>query len=493
MVDALKDRIGCKKLMDRIASAEVAVGAIDSGMTIGVCSDLLPICRALERRATGRDQFRLRLVAGVAILEADRILGNAGIIQHRVGQQTLLRRSINNGDADYLDSPLGLFYQSMRRGDFGSLDWAIVEAIRITEEGHLVPSYRLHDMPNFVLAAKRVIVQLNTYYPPEIEGMHDVYIPSDPPNRQPIPIRRVDDRIGTPYIPVDPEKIAFIVGSDSPEPMDLDHTIDDASRRIGMNLVELFRDEVSLGKLPPRLLPIEMGLGAVPSAVLDELGKSEFENLEFYSAVLNDRILNLIAKGKVRAASGTGFFLTAEGERELLQNLALYKRHVVLRPVEIADCPEVILRLGGIALNGAVEVDIYGHVNSSHVMSGDVISGIGGASEFALNAYLSVILLPSVAKSGEISSIVPMVSHVDISEHGVDVVVTEQGVADLRGLTPKERAEAIIGRCAHPDYRPHLQDYCARAVAGGGGHEPHLLDEALSFHQRFLRTGTMKP
>jgi succinyl-CoA:acetate CoA-transferase len=117
---------------------------------------------------------------------------------------------------------------------------------------------------------------------------------------------------------------------------------------------------------------------------------------------------------------------------------------------------------------------------------------VGGASEFALNAFLSVILLPSTAKAGNISCVVPMTSHVDIPEHGVDVLVTEQGVADLRGLAPRERAEKIIQTCAHPDFRPLLQDYFRRAAREGGGHEPHLLEESLSFHQRFLKTGSMR-
>ncbi len=233
-------------------------------------------------------------------------------------------------------------------------------------------------------------------------------------------------------------------------------------------------------------------MGNIPTAVLRELADSEFENLEFYSAVLNDGILELMARGKVKVASGAGFFLSSRGEEDLLQNLEGYKRRIVLRPVEISDCPEVIMRLGVLGLNGAIEVDIYGNVNSSHVMSGDVVSGVGGASEFAMNAYLSVILIPSTSRGGNISCIVPMTTHVDIPEHGVDAIVTEQGVADVRGLTPKERAERIIQCCAHPDYRPLLKDYFQRAVKEGGGHEPHLLDEALSFHQRFLKTGSMR-
>jgi len=298
--------------------------------------------------------------------------------------------------------------------------------------------------------------------------------------------------VGTTYIPLDPQKVAYIYISEHPETIGMVDSIDDVSKKIAQHLIVFLRNEVAKGKLPPTLLPMEIGLGMIPTAVLNELGNSEFENLEFYSAVLNDGILDLMDKGKVRAASGTGFFLSPRGEKNILQNLEEYRKRVVFRPVEIADCPEVIMRLGVLALNGAIEVDIYGNVNSSHIMSGDVVSGVGGASEFALNAYLSIILIPSTARGGNISCIVPMTSHVDIPEHGVDVIVTEQGLADLRGLTPQERAERIIRSCSHPAYRPLLQDYFERAVKEGGGHEPHLLEEALSFHQRFLKTGSMK-
>ena len=74
----------------------------------------------------------------------------------------------------------------------------------------------------------------------------------------------------------------------------------------------------------------------------------------------------------------------------------------------------------------------------------------------------------------------------------VHVIVTEQGLADLRGLSPKQRAEVIIETCAHPDYRPALRDYYARAMAGSfGKHAPNLLGEALSWHERFVETGSM--
>ena len=488
----LTERVRCKELLGKVTSVKEAVNSVQDGMTVGVGSDLVPFCQELERQEKEGRRLQLQLWSGVAILHADRHLGKQGTIKRRIGQQTLLKGPINAGQVEYLDTPLGFFYQSIRSGELGALDLAIVEAVEITPEGNLIPAYRLHDMPNFVQAADRVIVQLSACYPPAFQGMHDVYLPPNPPRGKPIPICRVDDRAGTPYIPLDPRKVAAIYVSEHPETIEVADSVDEVSRKISHHLMAFLRNEVAKGKLPPTLLPMEIGLGGIPTAFLKELGDSEFESLEFYSAVLNDGIVDLMARGKVRATSGTGFFLSARGEEKLLQNLEEYRKRVVLRPVEISDCPEVIARLGVLALNGAIETDIYGNVNSSHIMSGDVVSGVGGASEFALNAYLSVILMPSTAKGGNISSLVPMTSHVDIPEHGVDVIVTEQGLADLRGLTPKERAERIIRSCAHPAYRPLLLDYFQRAVKEGGGHEPHLLEEALSFHQRFLKTGSMK-
>jgi succinyl-CoA:acetate CoA-transferase len=109
------------------------------------------------------------------------------------------------------------------------------------------------------------------------------------------------------------------------------------------------------------------------------------------------------------------------------------------------------------------------------------VNGIGGAADFVRNARLSVVALPSTADDGDVSRIVPMASHVDHTEHDVDVVVTEHGVADLRGLAPVERAERIVERCAHPEFRPALRAYRDRADARGG-HLPHDLDTAFGFH-----------
>jgi succinyl-CoA:acetate CoA-transferase len=95
----------------------------------------------------------------------------------------------------------------------------------------------------------------------------------------------------------------------------------------------------------------------------------------------------------------------------------------VLRPQEISNHPEVIRRLGLITINTALECDIYGNVNSTHVGGTHMMNGIGGSGDFARNAHLSVFVTKSIAKNGAISSIVPMVTHVDHTEHDTDIIV----------------------------------------------------------------------
>jgi succinyl-CoA:acetate CoA-transferase len=143
-------------------------------------------------------------------------------------------------------------------------------------------------------------------------------------------------------------------------------------------------------------------------------------------------------------------------------------------------------------MNGMLEADIYGNVNSTHVLGSKMMNGIGGSGDFARNAYLSIFMTPSTAKKGALSCIVPMVSHVDHTEHDVQVLVTEHGLADLRGLAPRKRARLIIEKCADPHFRPALVDYLDRAEKSANGLQtPHLLGEAYDWHLRALRGESM--
>ncbi len=480
-MDEISKRIKCTYLLDRVVEADRAAEFITSGMNVAMSSDVTAVVDSIVKAAERRDDFEINIWSGLAWLEADRKLGPLGMIGKRTGQQVHLRSHINQGRSAYSDEVLGSFYQNIRRGDYGTLDMAVVEAVAINEKGDIIPSHHLCDLPNFVQAAQKIIIQLNTAYPAEIEGLHDIYLPENPPHRGIIPITKAGDRIGTTSVPVETDKIACIVPSDRREPVQDASVVDSVSESIASNIMDYLRAEVKHGRLGKSLLPLEIGLGSVSKAILRDLQQSEFNDLEFYSAILNDGVLDLIDKRKVRTAVGNGLFLTESGEQKFFQNIEEYKKYIVLRPLEITDCPEIIRRLGVIAINGAIETDIYGNINSSHVGGGKIVSGIGGAIDFALNAYLSVFTMPSITKKGA-SCIVPMASHVDIPEHGVNVIVTEQGAADLRGgLSPEERAVRIIENCAHPRYRPILKEYLMKAKQAGGGHEPQLLKEAFSF------------
>jgi succinyl-CoA:acetate CoA-transferase len=251
---------------------------------------------------------------------------------------------------------------------------------------------------------------------------------------------------------------------------------------------------VHRGRIPADLLPLQSGVGNVANAVLAGLEDSPFENLTAYTEVIQDGMLSLLRSGRMTVASATAFSLSPDEAAHVNETARDYHDRIVLRPQEMSNHPELIRRLGVLAINGAIEGDIYGNINSTHLMGSRIQNGIGGSGDFARNAYVSFFVTPSTAKGGAISSIVPMVSHVDHTEHDVHVVVTEQGLADLRGLAPRKRARVLIDNCAHPDYRPMLEDYFERAERGAyGRHTPHLLDEALSWHQRFVRTGTMAP
>ena len=248
-----------------------------------------------------------------------------------------------------------------------------------------------------------------------------------------------------------------------------------------------------MGRLPKNMLPLQSGVGNVANAVLTGLLDGPFDELLGFTEVLQDGMLELIKRGKMTAASATAISLSSEALKDFNEHIAFYRDRIVLRPQEISNHPELVRRLGVIAMNAMIEADIYGNINSTHVMGSAMMNGIGGSGDYARNGYLSFFVTPSVAKGGKVSCIVPMVSHVDHTEHDTQIIVTEQGLADLRGLSPRQRAQVIIDKCAHPDFRPLLQDYFDRARSKGAQHTPHILGEALSWHERCLATGSMLP
>ncbi|MCJ0824541.1 acetyl-CoA hydrolase/transferase family protein [Luteimonas sp. 50] len=486
--------------------ADHAAALIAPGMTVGMSGftgagypKAVPL--ALATRISDAHErgepFRLRVLTGASTApELDGALARAGGIDFRLPYQSdpELRARINRGEIEYMDLHLGHVAQYALFGFLGRIDVAIIEATAILADGRLLPSTSIGNNKTWLDLADKVIVEVNQRQPLGLDGMHDIYYGTAmPPDRKPIPLLHPGDRIGEPYLRVDPAKIVAVVETDAPDRIGRFSPPDDVSKRIAAHLVEFFRHEIRVGRLSERLLPLQSGVGNIANAVLAGLREGGFRGLNAFTEVIQDGMLDLLADGTLEMASATSFSLSPEGVDEFVRNIERYRNRIVLRPQEMSNHGELIRRLGCIAMNGMVEADLYGNVNSTHVAGSSIINGIGGSGDFARNGFLSCFMTPSTAKGGAISAIVPMVSHVDHTEHDVAVVVTEQGLADLRGLSPKQRARAIIAHCVHPDYRPMLADYFERACRDSfGKHTPHLLPEALSWHQRYLNTGSMR-
>jgi succinyl-CoA:acetate CoA-transferase len=453
--------------------------------------------RVSEAAARG-EQFRLGVWTGASTApELDGALAAVDGIDLRMPYQSdpVSRAKINAGQLDYMDLHLSHVAQMVWEGFFGHLDVALIEVTGITAEGELIPSSSVGNNKTWIDMADRVILEVNSWQPRELEGMHDIYYGTAlPPNRKPIQITHPADRIGGPYFHCPREKIIAVVETNAPDRNTVFKPADETSELIAGHVLDFLTHEVQKGRLPGTLLPLQSGVGNVANAVLAGLDDGPFRPLSAYTEVIQDGMLQLLRSGTLSMISATAFSLSDEAAQDFGANIHDFRDRIILRPQEISNHPEVIRRLGCLAMNGVIEADIYGNANSTHVMGSSIQNGIGGSGDFARNAYIAMFLTPSTAHHGTISCLVPMVSHVDHTEHDVHVIITEQGVADLRGLAPRRRAQKIIDHCAHPDYRAGLQDYFDRAMSGKSGkHTPHLLDEALSWHVRYMQQGTMRP
>ena len=442
-------RVTCPVLSSRVMSAEEAVSFIRPGDNVGMSGftgagypKAIPPALAAKARAAhdAGEDFRIGLWTGASTApDADGVLARAHGISTRLpyNSDPTLRDLINTGEVDYIDAHLSHTAQQMWFGFYGRLDVAVVEVTAALPDGLLVPSSSVGNNKTWLDQADRIVLEVNHWQPREFEGFHDVYYGTAlPPHRRPLQLTGPMERIGEPYLRVDPERVVAVVETDAPDRNSPFSPPGEESRAIADHLLDFLRHEVRAGRMPPELLPLQSGVGNVANAVLAGLDDSEFTGLTAFTEVLQDAMLELLDSGTLRAASATSFGLSDEGVARFMDRIDAYKGRILLRSEEISNHPELIRRLGVIAMNGMIEADIYGHVNSTHVMGSAIMNGIGGSGDFARNAYLNFFLSPSTAKNGAISTIVPMASHVDHTEHDVHVIVTEQGLADLRGQAP---------------------------------------------------------
>ncbi|MDD2545762.1 MAG: acetyl-CoA hydrolase/transferase family protein [Burkholderiaceae bacterium] len=503
---SLADRVQYPDFHSRIMSAEEAAALIPANANVGMSGFTgagypkavpLALAQRIEREHAQGHPFRISVWTGASTApELDGALAKVNGIEMRLPFQSdpICREKINTGQMHFSDMHLSHVAQHAWFGFLGHLDVAVVEVAGILPDGRLIPSTAVGNNKTWLDLADKVILEVNTQVPDRMEGMHDIYYGTAlPPHRQPIPMTHPHERIGEPYLQVDPAKVVAIVPTHQSDRDTRFAAPDAVSQKIASHIIHFLQAEVSKGRLPANLLPLQSGVGNVANAVLAGLLDGPFEGLTGFTEVLQDGMLDLLRAGKMVSASATAISLSTTALADFHANLDFYRERILLRPQEISNHPELVRRLGIIAMNAMIEADIYGNVNSTHIMGTSMMNGIGGSGDFARNGYLSFFVTPSVAKDGSISCIVPMASHVDHTEHDVQIIVTEQGLADLRGHSPRQRAELIIEHCAHPDYRPALHDYLQRAQQGPGGkHTPHLLDEALSWHSRYMKTGSMK-
>ena len=466
-----------------------------SGFTPAGCPKVIPeaIARRAEQEHKEGRPFKIGMFTGASTGDhLDGALARAEAVKFRTPYQSNkdMRTLLNAHGAEYFDMHLSELAQSLRYGFLGRVDVAIVEAVDVTEDGEIVPAEGVGILPTICRLADKILIELNRFHPKELRGIHDIYEPEDPPMRREIPVYKPSDRIGQPFVKVDPKKIVGVVETNREPDGSKFAPLDDVTLAIGRNVSDFLVGEMKAGRLPKSFLPLQSGVGNVANAVLGCMGENEsIPPFTVYTEVIQDAVIKLMDQGRVTFASGCSLSVSHEALREIYARLDFFKDKLLLRPQEISNNPEVVRRLGVITINTALEADIFGNVNSTHVLGTKMMNGIGGSGDFTRSGYVSIFTTPSTAKDGKISSFVPMVSHMDHSEHSVKVIISEYGVADLRGKSPVQRAREIIERCAHPEYRPLLHAYLDRGVKG---HTPQSLDACFAFHRAFIETGDMR-
>jgi propionyl-CoA:succinyl-CoA transferase len=484
-------------------SAEEAAALIPDGAFVGF-SGFTPagavkaVPRALAARARQLHAdglpFKIRVLTGASTGQGlDDALAEAEAISWRAPYQSSkpLRDRINRQETQFVDMHLSHVPQTLAFGFFGRMDFAVVEATEIAPDGRVYLTTSIGASPTFLQCADKVIIEINDFHSPRLREMTDIVTLPPPPHRSPIPIYDPLMRIGWPYVGIDPRKVVAVVRNDEPDDVAAFDPPSQACEAIARRVVRFLLDEMQAGRIPKEFLPFQSGVGNVANAVLAGLGKDpDVPPFSMYTEVFQDSCVDLMENGRLVGASSTSLTISPALLSRIYDNMDFFVPKIVLRPQEITNHPGIIRRLGLITMNTALEVDIYGHANSTHVSGTQMMNGIGGSGDFTRNAYLSIYMCPSIAKGGRISAIVPMASHVDHNEHSVQAVVTEQGLADLRGLGAMERARAIIDNCAHPAYRDYLRHYLESAPPG---HLRHDLSTCFELHRNLAEHGSMLP
>lgn len=441
------------------------------------------VVQALCDRKMVEPDFTIRVTTSANLSWIDEKLAGSSLVSHRFPMvaHKSLSKAVNAAQVSYCEQQMHKIPRLLRSRCLGPIDVLVVEALGFDQEGALIPTNAIGMLDILMETAEKIIVEVNHAQPQGLRELCDIY----QVQQQPIPLVQAAQRIGVSSIPFDRRKLLAVVETQSPEYSTQLIRPNEQSGKIARHLYDFL--EVEYRTLPP----VQTGFGALSDALTLGFADTNFKDVEFFCGGAGEAALSLLASGKAKTVSTGGLGMN-DWVRNFLDSTANLKDSLVIRNAQVSNSGEVINRLGLVALNTGIEVDIYGNVNSSHLYGTHVINGIGGGAHFAHESGLSVVLIPSEAKAGTISCIVPMVSHQDINEHDVDIVITENGVADLRGLDDIAKAGKIIEVCASERYKTALSSYLESAKREAGGHHPQLAEQAFGWYRRLKETGSME-
>ncbi|MFZ8795236.1 MAG: acetyl-CoA hydrolase/transferase C-terminal domain-containing protein [Acidilobaceae archaeon] len=497
MLDELRSRVKDVDLMDKVMDAEDAVkkfvagskAIAISGMTGTGYPKVVPMAMSEYVERTGEKFDVVVYGAGTVGVDLEEYLSRIGVRRRfPIGASAeVTRKLVNSREFEAYDMWL-TEYSRWLRDDvltrrFSGIDIAIVEATGVTEEG-LVLGTSVDASPVFIEKARGVIVELSLVKPYML-GLHDIYVPKI---NEVIPVRSALDRIGDRVVKIPKSKVVAVVPSTIDDQRGAYSPGGDIDRRVVENIIDFLSKEASEDpNLRTDYVTLQPAAGPIASLLADRIHEIGF-SLSIWGEVASVRWLKTLS-GNVKAISGSAIYTLPGDERlreEFYENIDEFEDGVVLRPQAISNSPEIISRFYHINVQQAIEVDVYGQVNITYI--GDrFIVGVGGSGDHAKASYITIVALPSITGSG-LSRVVPLVYHVDLVDHDVDIIVTDQGWADLRGLSPLEKARAIIEECAHPSYKDMLWDYL-ETVVKKTGHRPVDLRKAVEFREKLFTSG----
>jgi len=314
----IEDRIRCKSLLKKVVSAEEAAEVVRNGMSIATSGYKhfgypAAFFKALGERAKNGEIRNLKLWSQCLLgYGVEGILAEYGALIRRMGSHgdSYLRKKINENKVQSNDIPTDLLPRMIRSGLLGDLDIAVINSTAITERGDIIASDAVYDSPSYVQPAQIVVVEINDSLPLDLEGMHDIYLPSLNEKSRGVPLYDLTEKIGDPHILAGEDKIDFIVECKEPYPKEnLKQPFDERLDKIGAYVSFFLKREIKSGRLPKNLTPIECGIGRTPNSVMKCLSKESFRDLEIYSPGVTDEMIGLIEVDKIRTEPYPSFIV----------------------------------------------------------------------------------------------------------------------------------------------------------------------------------------